>query len=139
MHTDLGQFQEQTFGAIEQPGLEVILPQLQQGLGTLLFVQCGTGDQILVHPYRTLDLAAPAEQVAQGEMGFDRARILRHLDKHLDGLVRLFVQLEIEPLEVGRRQIAGGIVPMACLVEARDPPAGGGGHGQQQPQQVTRR
>ena len=60
---------------------------------------------------RALDLAAPAEQMAQGEMRLERVVVdLRHLHEQLERFVRAAVQHEVQPANVvgadARRQIA---------------------------------
>ena len=77
----------------------------------LRFVEVGTCQQVLVHADRALDLAAPAKQMAQGEMGLERVVVdFRHLHEQLEGLVRAAIQHEIQTANVVgadvRRQVA---------------------------------
>src|SRR5690606_32810624 len=60
---------------------------------------------------RALDLAAPAEQVPEREVGLERVLVdLRHLHEQLERLVRLPVQDEVQAADVvradTRRQVA---------------------------------
>src|SRR3990172_1670452 len=133
VRADLGQLQKQVLGAVEQPGLEIVLAELEQRLRALVLVERGTRDQVLVDADGALDLAAAAEQVPERKVGLDRIRIdLEHADKNLDGLVRLLVEQEIKALELGRWQVQllGGVAP---VLEARRQPARGGRQRQQQP------
>ena len=76
----LAQLGEQLLGSVEEPRVQVVLGQGKQGLMPLRFVEVRTCQQVLVHADRALDLAAPAKQMAQGEMGFERIVVdLRHL------------------------------------------------------------
>ena len=80
-----------------------------------------------------LDLATSAKQVAQGQMRLHRFGVdLQHLDKDFNRLVGLFVQQEIQALEIGRRQIE--VFPrLALMVEPGDIPPRRGRQGQKQP------
>ena len=55
---------EGLFGAVEQAGLHEILGQPMLGAFAVGGGQVGTLQQVLVHPYCTLELAAAAKQVA---------------------------------------------------------------------------
>ena len=49
------------FGAIQQAGLQVVLPQLVQCMQALFVVQIGTIGEARMHADRTLDLATAAK------------------------------------------------------------------------------
>ena len=67
--------------------------------------EIGPVDQVLVHADGAFGLAAPAEQVAECEVQFDRLGIdLGHFEEGIDGLVRLLVEQEVETLKIGARQ-----------------------------------
>src|SRR5882672_6643463 len=92
--------------AVEEPGLQVVLPQLDHRVQALLPAQIGTLEQVAVHADRALGLAAAAEQAPQREVQLDGLRVdLDHLDEGLDRLVRLLVQQEIEAFEIRARQL----------------------------------
>src|SRR5205814_8469200 len=98
-------FFENLLGAVENPGLKVVLPQLGERDHLLVPGKVGTLEQVLVHADRAVILAAPAKETSQREVQLDRLGIdLDHLDESLDRLVRLLVQKEVEPLEVRARQ-----------------------------------
>ena len=85
--------------------------------------QIGAVEQVLVHADGAIDLALPAEQVAQREVQVDRLRIdLDHLDERLDRLVGLLVQQEVEAAEVRQRQRAR-FAQQVLDVDARGDPA----------------
>src|SRR6267142_460902 len=101
------ELEEHLLRAVEQPGLEVILAELDHRVQALLPAQFGPLEQVSVHADRPLGLPAAPEQAAQGEVQLDRFRIdLDHLDERLDRLVRLLVEQKIETLEIGTRQLA---------------------------------
>ena len=103
----VAQLDEHFLRTVEQSRLEIILSQFEQGGKPLLLAQIAAFEQILVHADRALGFAAAAKQAAQREVQLDRLRIdLDHFDEGLDRLVRLFVEQEIEPLEIGARQRA---------------------------------
>ena len=117
------QLQEHLLGAIEQPGLEIVLRQLVQRAHALLGGEVGAIDQILVHADRALDFAAAAEQAAQREVQLDGLRIdLDHLDERFDGLVGLLVDEKVETPEVGGGQRAR-LGQQLLDVDARGEPA----------------
>ena len=126
------------FRAVDQAGLEKV--QRQGMLGTLPVCQAQVAarEQMFVDPHRTFIFAAPAEQVAQGEVQFGGVRIvLNGLDEGVDGLVLLLVEQEIEAFEVG----LGGLPVLdsqLTQVETRGQPAQhkGQGQAQQDPAQV---
>ena len=63
--------------------------------------------QVLVHAHRALELAAAAEQVAQREVQLGGVGVVLHgLDEGVDGLVLLFVEQQVQALEVGPRRVA---------------------------------
>ena len=58
-----------------------------------------------MHANGTFGLATTTEQTAQCKMQFDGMRVdLDGIDKGLDGAIRLFVEQEIEALEIRTRQ-----------------------------------
>lgn len=116
------QLVEDVLGAVKQAGLEEILPEFRERMQAHAFVEIGPVDQILVHADRPLGLAAPAEQVAQREVQFDRLRIdLGHLQEGIDGLVRLLVEQEVESLEIGARQGARFVHHLPDIDASRRP------------------
>ena len=75
-----------------------------------------------MHAYRAIDLALPAEKVAEGEMQIDRLRIdFDDLDERLDRLIRLLVQKKIEPAKIRERQRARFTQEMLNVDARRDP------------------
>src|SRR6266705_1531133 len=117
------ELEKHLFRAIEEPGLEVVLPQLDHRVQPLLPAQIRTFEQVPMHANRALGLAAAAEQAPQGEVQLDRLRVdLDHLDESLDRLVGLLVEQEVETLEVRARQLPR--FPQELLdVDARREPA----------------
>src|SRR5436190_4176276 len=100
------ELEEHLFRAIEKPGLEVVLTELDHRVQPLLGAQIRAFEQVPVHADRALGLAAPAEQASQREVQLDRLRVdLDHLDEGLDRLVGLLVEQEIEVLEIRARQL----------------------------------
>src|SRR5437879_3853165 len=100
------ELEEHLFRAIEKPGLEVVLPQLDHRVQPLLGAQIRALEQVPVHADRALGLAAAAEQAPQREVQLDRLRVdLDHLDEGLDRLVGLLVEQEIEALEIRTPQL----------------------------------
>src|SRR5918993_3936011 len=63
---------EQLLGSIEQAGSEVVFGEREQGLMALCFVEVRARQQILVDANRPLHLAAPPEQMPQGEVRLER-------------------------------------------------------------------
>src|SRR6267154_475536 len=97
---------EHLFRAVEKPGLEIVLPQLDHRVQPLLPAQVGALEQVPVHADRALGLAAAAEQAPQREVQLDRLRVdLHHLDEGLDRFVGLLVEQEVEALEIRARQL----------------------------------
>ncbi len=98
---------ERLLGAVKQPRLQVVLAEFVECHDTLLLREVGPLEQILVHPDRSLGLAAPPEQAAECEMQLDGLRVdPDDLGERLDRLVGLLVQQEVEPGEVGARDPA---------------------------------
>ena len=64
--------------------------------------QVGTAEQVLVHAHGPLVFATAPEQVAQGKVQIAGVGVLLDgLDEGVDRLVVLFVEQQIEALEVG--------------------------------------
>ena len=104
----VAQLDEHLLGTVQQPRLEVVLSQFEQGGKPLLLAQIAALEQIAVHADRALGFAAAPKQTAQRKVQFDGFRIdLDHFDECLDRLVRLFIEQEIEAFEIGARQRAG--------------------------------
>src|SRR5690606_36878298 len=110
------QLAQQRLRSIEQPCAEIVLGQREKRLMALRLTQARTGEQFLMHPYRTVDLAASAEEMPEREMRLERLVIdLRKLDEELERLVGLAVQDEVQAAEIvgvdaGRR----GVVALAA-------------------------
>ena len=76
---------KQRLGTIKQAGAHVVLAQLQQGHGLHRVGQARARDQVLVQADGAIHLTAPAEQVAQRQMRFDRvAVVFGQLEEDLD-------------------------------------------------------
>src|SRR6266700_3096423 len=100
------ELEEHLLGAVEQPGLEVVLPELDHRVQPLFPAQVRALEKVAVHADRPLGLPAPAKQAPQRKMQLDGFRIdLDHLDERLDRLVGLLVEQEVQALEVGARQL----------------------------------
>ncbi len=94
------------FRAVQQTGLQEILPEFEERVIALTDRQIGAAEKILMHAYRAIRFAAAAEQVAEREMQFDGFGIeLDDFDKRVDRLVQLLVEQEVEAAEIGTRQI----------------------------------
>src|SRR5436190_17614536 len=117
------QLLEHFLSAIEDAGLQVVLPQLGERDHALLLRQVGALQQVLVHADCAVILAAPAKETAEGEVQLDRLGIdLHHFDERLDRLVGLLVQQEVEALEIRARQGARLVDDLAD-VDARGGPS----------------
>ena len=91
-------------GAVEQAGLHEVLRQRELGAVAVARLQVGAAEQMLVHAHRALEFTAAAEQVAQGKVQFGGVGVVLHgLDESVDGLVLLFVEQQVQALEVGTR------------------------------------
>ena len=111
-------------GAVEQAGLHVVLAQLQQGLGALLRLQAGLGNDVLVEADGAVDLAAAAEQAAQRHVGLHRVLVdLGQFQEHLDGLVGLLVEEVVQALEILVAEQLLLLVGRAAPDRAGQPPA----------------
>src|SRR3546814_10555819 len=72
------------------------------GAFTVGLRQIGPGKQALMYPNSALDLAATAKQTAQSKVQLGCFGIkLGHFDERINGPVGLFVQQEIQALEIG--------------------------------------
>ena len=132
MRAHLDEFLEQPFRAIQQARSHVVHAELEQRHGPVIAAERRPRDEVLVNPDGAVDFAASPEQVSEGEVRLDGLAVeFQHLDEHFDCLVRLLVQHEVEATEVVRvhQGSAGG--GSACAAP-RGPPAGNGGHRQQQ-------
>ena len=87
---------EQGFGAIEQARAHESSPSSNTAWVAFI-AQSGAGDEVLVHADGAVHLAALAEQVAEAKWVSTCPCRLRDMQEDFDGLVRLFVQQEIEP------------------------------------------
>ncbi len=122
-------------GAVEQPGLDVVLGQCVLCSCAVAGRQVGALQQMLVHPHRAFEFAAAAKQVAEREVKLRRVGVALHrLDEGVDRLVVLFVEQQVQALEVGLRRLLLGALQLA-EVEARGDPSQRKGHRQadQQP------
>src|SRR5712691_12149944 len=100
------ELEEHLLGAVEQPGLEVVLPELDHRVQPLFPTQVRALEKVAVHADRPLGLPAPAKQAPQRKMQLDGFRIdLDHLDERLDRLVGLLVEQEVQALEIRARQL----------------------------------
>ena len=116
------QLVEHLLGPIQQAGLEVILGQFGEGMQTDLFIEIFPIDQVLVHADRPFGFTTATEQVAERKMQLDGLRIdLGNLEKGIDGLVRLFVEQEIQALKIGARQGARLMHHLAHIHPCRRP------------------
>ena len=117
-------------GAVEQAGLQEVLRQRVLGAVALGWRQVGARQQVLVHAHRALVFAAAAKQVAEREVQVGGVGVLLHgLDEGVDRLVLLFVEQQVQALEVGLGRIAL-LAPPLPQVEARSEPAEGEGERQ---------
>jgi hypothetical protein len=90
------------FCAIKQAGTHEVLGQPVLGTVALGRRQVGTTEQVLVHAHGPLVFTTPAKQVAQCEVQIAGVGVLLNgLDEGVNGLVVLFVEQKIQPLEVG--------------------------------------
>src|SRR5690606_24712628 len=94
--------------------------------------------QVLVHADGALVLAAAAEQIAQREVQVGGVRVMLYrFDEGIDGLVLLFIEQQVQALEVGlgRSAVLAAQLPQ---VHARGAPAQQKGKrkGQQQPVEI---
>ncbi len=59
---------------------------------------------MLVDPHRSLELAAAAKQVAQGEVQLGGVGVVLHgLNEGVDGLVLLFIEQQVQALVISAR------------------------------------
>ena len=108
----------------DQQRCHVVLAEFEQSDGLLLLAQARARDQVLVDADRTIDLAAPAEQVAEGEVGFHRIAIdVGELEEYLDRLVLLFVEQVVEAAEIAGRQLADARPRLALAATPAEHPA----------------
>ena len=126
---------EQALGTVEHAGLQVVPGEFQQCVRLGSVVQIRPGDQVLVQADGAFDFAAPAQQVAKDDIGFDRIGVqVDHIDEQVDGLVRLLVEQVVDALEVMAWNRLG---LMTLHVASRRPPAGQRRDRQQEPEQGT--
>ncbi len=110
-------------GAIEQPGLLVILANLVERGGARFSRQVRPLEQILVQPNRALDFALAPKEASQSQVQLNRFRLdLDDFVERLDRLVGLLVEQEVEALEIGARQRAR-LAHQVPDVDARRHPA----------------
>jgi len=89
-------------GAIEKPRLEVIQREGVLGPIAVGLAQVAACHQVLVNTYGALEFAAPAKQIAQGEMQFGRVRIvLNRFNEGVNRLVLLLIEQVVQALEIG--------------------------------------
>src|SRR5690606_4138982 len=69
---------EKLLGAVQEPGMEIVLRQREQRLVPLLCREVRASDDVLVNANGTVDLAAPPEQAAEREVRLDRAVVDAH-------------------------------------------------------------
>ncbi len=136
VQTGAAQTEEDILGAVEQAGLEIIVPQFSQGLQARLIPQPLALDEVLMHADGPIGLAAAAKQVAQGEVQLDRLGVhLGGLQEGVDGLVWLLVEQEVESLEIGLGQGARLADDMPDVHPRRHPAEGEKQRNRQQPPQ----
>ena len=110
-------------GAVEQAGFHEVLRERVLRAVTLAAWQVGPVQQVLMNADRALELAAAAEQGAEGEVQLGGVGVVLHgLDKCVDGLVGLFVEQQVQALEDGLRLRALFFAPLPH-VDARADPA----------------
>jgi hypothetical protein len=124
--------------AVEQARLHEVLRQ--RGLRTLALGarQAGAREQELVQAHRALVFAAAAKQVAEREVQLGAVGVVLHdLDEGIDRLVLLFIEQQVQSLQIGLRRFARLALPLA-QIDARRKPAEGEGQRQseQQPLQL---
>ena len=120
---DLGEVGEHGFRAIQQARAHVVLAQGEQRLHLLRIAEVGPLHQPLVQADRAIHLAAPAEQMAERHLRFERVLVeFGDVQEQLDRLVGLFVEQVIEAAEIGRRQATDLGVAMALAAAAADHP-----------------
>ena len=96
------ELEQGSLGAIEQTGFQIV--QGQRVLSTLMIglVQVAARQQVLVHANGTFILAAPAKQISQREVQLRCVRVvLYRFDESINRLVLLFIEEEIQSLEIG--------------------------------------
>src|SRR5690606_14092248 len=87
--------------------------------------QVGALDQALVQADGAVDLAAAAEQVAQGQLGLEGFLVqFGDVQEQLDRLVGLLVEQVVQAAEVGAGKPADLGVTVALPSPAADHPAG---------------
>ena len=120
----LRQPHEKLFGPVQQAGAEVVLGQREQGLVTLLGCQVRTRNNVLVNTDGAIHFTPASKQITQRKVRFDGLVIdTNHLEKVLQGLVRLLIQQEVQALEVIDIQRWWRILVIA-LAESTQCPAG---------------
>jgi hypothetical protein len=83
-------------------GLHEVLRQRVLGAVAVAGLQVGSAQQVLVHAHGAFELTTAAEQVAEREVQFGGVGVVLHgLDEGVDGLVLLFVEQQVQALEVG--------------------------------------
>jgi len=123
---------EQGLGAVEQAGAHVVLAEFEQRNGLFLVAQVRPRDQVLMHANRPVDFAAPAKQIAERKMRFDRVAVeFGELEEYLDRLVRLLVEQVVQSAKVARRQLADAGAARTLAIAPPEKPAGHGGDRQQ--------
>ncbi|MNS80715.1 hypothetical protein D3C72_1144080 [compost metagenome] len=117
------QLLETAFGAVQHASFKKVLRQFVLGVLAFGIGQVGTAEQALVHADGALHFTAPAEQATQREVQLCGFRVqLGDFDKGIDRAVRLFIEQEIQPPEIGVGQ-AAGFPKHLPDIEARGQPA----------------
>jgi hypothetical protein len=96
-----GERLEDLLGAVEEPGLQVILRERKSRLLALRGLERLARRDVLVDLDRTVNLAAPTVEAAERKVGLDRVVVqLRRAQERLQRAVRLLVDEEIDPRQV---------------------------------------
>ncbi len=102
----VGKLAKKILGAIEKPGAQVVMSELEQRLAALPALQVRPRNQVLVNADGAIDLAAATIEISEREMGLDGLAVdLENLDEGLDGLIGLLVEKVVDALEIVRTQI----------------------------------
>ena len=98
----IGQLAQILFGSVQQTRLEEVQCQSMPGPVAVFVAQVRSGQQVLMHTYRALEISSSTEQIAQSEMQFRGVGVLLNgLNEGVYGLILLFVEQMIQTLEIG--------------------------------------
>lgn len=136
VQTQLGQFEEEVFRAVEQAGAQIVLTQLEECETAPFGRQILARDQILMDTDGTIDLATTAEQCAERQMGLECVAVdICEFEEEVDRLVRLFLEQIVQAAQKIGMGRAGAVAPGPRFTPGQPPP-GSRGHGKQQKQQL---